>query len=634
MKTRFLLSLLLVSCAWAQTTTSTKTVTKTVGTNALTEDLTVPSGRTVTFSPGAAITLPDNALQIADVSGLQGALDGKQPLAAVLTGTTASFTTALETKLNGIAAGAEVNVNADWNASSGDAQILNKPTLGTAAALDAASGSSATATQLAKGNDARWGKVLDNSNPGGPIQVMLGYSGSSWTVQDAAGLKTALGLPTFGTVVTKNFNESGNALTSQVVIGNDTRLSDARTPLAHNQAWSTITATPTTLSGYGITDGITSATAASTYQPLTAKLTSVSNLTQGGMLWLNPGNTVSSSHPGPGGIFYGNPTGNTFNTLALGTSGQWLRSNGTNPEWASLAASATTDTTNASNITTGTLADARLSANVPLLSAANTFTGAAQSSPAWLLSGTGATDTIATNQNGLGWADGRVTLQTPVGALQFYSTGSPSQSVIYWPGVINVGTLSATTLTGDVPAANITAGTSGTDTIETDLMRRSLPSPLRGLVDGSDFAGLYGITYRTGSSGFGTEPTPGNYFVKVASEQLTGGSNYELVSSYRTAAQMRGDLAASVRSLSANATLLSTDSLIICTGAGGITLTLPAANALNPRAVQLDILNRTSGNVILTRAGSDLFEGQTTATIASGASWSITSDGSTNWYLY
>jgi hypothetical protein len=39
------------------------------------------------------------------------------------------FTDADHTKLNGIATGAEVNVNADWNASSGDAQILNKPTL-------------------------------------------------------------------------------------------------------------------------------------------------------------------------------------------------------------------------------------------------------------------------------------------------------------------------------------------------------------------------------------------------------------------------------------------------------------------------------------------------------------------------
>lgn len=38
-----------------------------------------------------------------------------------------------KTKLNGIAAGAEVNVNADWNATEGDAQILNKPTLATVA---------------------------------------------------------------------------------------------------------------------------------------------------------------------------------------------------------------------------------------------------------------------------------------------------------------------------------------------------------------------------------------------------------------------------------------------------------------------------------------------------------------------
>jgi len=71
---------------------------------------------------------------ISDVTGLQTALDGKQPLTTVLTNTTASFTTAQETKLAGIAAGAEVNVNADWNATSGIAQILNKPTLGTAAA--------------------------------------------------------------------------------------------------------------------------------------------------------------------------------------------------------------------------------------------------------------------------------------------------------------------------------------------------------------------------------------------------------------------------------------------------------------------------------------------------------------------
>lgn len=41
---------------------------------------------------------------------------------------TNDYTTAEKNKLNGIAAGAEVNVQSDWNAVSGDAMILNKPT--------------------------------------------------------------------------------------------------------------------------------------------------------------------------------------------------------------------------------------------------------------------------------------------------------------------------------------------------------------------------------------------------------------------------------------------------------------------------------------------------------------------------
>lgn len=49
---------------------------------------------------------------------------------------TNAFTDAEKTKLAGIADGAEVNVQSDWTAVSGDAQILNKPTLGTAAATD------------------------------------------------------------------------------------------------------------------------------------------------------------------------------------------------------------------------------------------------------------------------------------------------------------------------------------------------------------------------------------------------------------------------------------------------------------------------------------------------------------------
>lgn len=40
---------------------------------------------------------------------------------------TNDYTTAEKNKLSGISAGAEANVNADWNSASGDSQILNKP---------------------------------------------------------------------------------------------------------------------------------------------------------------------------------------------------------------------------------------------------------------------------------------------------------------------------------------------------------------------------------------------------------------------------------------------------------------------------------------------------------------------------
>lgn len=46
---------------------------------------------------------------------------------------TEDYTTNDKNKLAGISAGAEVNVNADWNASTGDAVILNKPALKTVA---------------------------------------------------------------------------------------------------------------------------------------------------------------------------------------------------------------------------------------------------------------------------------------------------------------------------------------------------------------------------------------------------------------------------------------------------------------------------------------------------------------------
>ena len=64
---------------------------------------------------------------IGDVTGLQSALDNKQPLATVLTNTTASFTTALETKLDGIEAGADVTDAANVGAINHAATAKTTP---------------------------------------------------------------------------------------------------------------------------------------------------------------------------------------------------------------------------------------------------------------------------------------------------------------------------------------------------------------------------------------------------------------------------------------------------------------------------------------------------------------------------
>jgi hypothetical protein len=59
----------------------------------------------------------------------QTALDNKVDKVVGKGLSTEDYTTVEKNKLAGIATGAEVNVNADWNAVSGDAEIFNKPTI-------------------------------------------------------------------------------------------------------------------------------------------------------------------------------------------------------------------------------------------------------------------------------------------------------------------------------------------------------------------------------------------------------------------------------------------------------------------------------------------------------------------------
>jgi hypothetical protein len=86
----------------------------TAGKNLLDDSTTADQRTTLGLGTAATSNTGDFAAAthshvIADVTGLQTALDGKQPIATVLTNTTAAFTTAQETKLFGIATGATAN---------------------------------------------------------------------------------------------------------------------------------------------------------------------------------------------------------------------------------------------------------------------------------------------------------------------------------------------------------------------------------------------------------------------------------------------------------------------------------------------------------------------------------------------
>ena len=113
-------------------------------------------------------------------------------ITAATTSAAGSMSAADKTKLDGIAAGAEVNVNADWNASSGDAQILNKPALGTAAAQNVGTAAGNVVQLDGSGKlPAVDGSALTGLPPG---TTDLGYTASARLLTSSTGADVTLPL--------------------------------------------------------------------------------------------------------------------------------------------------------------------------------------------------------------------------------------------------------------------------------------------------------------------------------------------------------------------------------------------------------------------------------------------------------
>lgn len=107
------------------------TIEKTIGSGS--GDVIAPATNTANYIPqwdGANSKTLKNGLSVPE-GGLAGitALGNKVDQVIGKGLSTEDYTSDEKTKLSGIATGAEVNVNADWNSTTGDSQILNKPTI-------------------------------------------------------------------------------------------------------------------------------------------------------------------------------------------------------------------------------------------------------------------------------------------------------------------------------------------------------------------------------------------------------------------------------------------------------------------------------------------------------------------------
>jgi hypothetical protein len=178
-----------------------------------------------------------NKLETAIETGVGGALT---------TGTLAQFAATTSAQLAGV-------INDETG--TGALVFATSPTLATPVLGTPASGTLTNCTGLPAAGVTGLGSLATLSALG--------------SVTSAGAIGSTANLPiittTAGALTVGSFGSGANTFCQ----GNDSRLSDARTPTAHNQAWSTITSTPTTLTGYGITDA----------QPLDADLTSIAALT-------------------------------------------------------------------------------------------------------------------------------------------------------------------------------------------------------------------------------------------------------------------------------------------------------------------------------------------------------------------
>ena len=207
----------------------------------------VYDSQTNTLSVAVDSSLSDSSENPVQNKVVKAALDDKVDKVSGKGLSENDYTTAEKNKLAGIASGAEVNVQSDWNQTdnTADDYIKNKPDIPAMQVQSDWNQTDDTKKDFIKNKPnlatvATSGSYNDLSNK---PTIPAAQVNSDWN--SSSGVSQILNKPTLGTASSKDVPSSGNASTTQVVMGNDTRLSDARTPVSHTHTKSEITDFPT-----------------------------------------------------------------------------------------------------------------------------------------------------------------------------------------------------------------------------------------------------------------------------------------------------------------------------------------------------------------------------------------------------
>ena len=373
---------------------------------------------------------------------------------------------------------------ADWVTPGAPPALFGTTTGGDATSFVLGGGLAISGSTLSASGGA-WGSITGTLASQTDLQTALNAKAS--TASLSSYLTTATAATTYASLSGSYANP---AWITSLAWSKLTGVPSEFTPAAHNQAWSTITSTPTTLAGFGIADAITAEAVEAGYLPLTGGSLSGGIQVAGEVQIRNALNEARITFDPYAPQLSITGDDGSINILADNLTGtashQWpshtaatktfaLTSNATGlitaTDVSGLAASATADTTNASNITSGSLSLSRLaqtsatsgqviawngtawapadaSASGATL-ATNTFTGLQQFSGT-THAGLRLNNLTTVQRDALTGSAGMVIWNTTDGRMQLHN------GTAWTSGMVR---LSGDTMTGDLAAPNITSTT-------------------------------------------------------------------------------------------------------------------------------------------------------------------------------